>query len=98
MRWKRQLAGMAFVVALAASAQGCGQDPDCTAAAEKLEACGLGRFVEQYDLDTCACEDIAACIAECVEVKSCEELEDSIAGGGWTSILCAGEDCGQIGF
>jgi hypothetical protein len=87
-----------LMLVLVAISHGCGGEPDCRAAAQKLESCGLVRFVEQYDLDACACEDIAACIAECVEAKSCEELEDSITGGGWTSFLCAGEGCGQIGF
>lgn len=103
-RMRGRISGSRLVLALPAAAlmlvlvvisHGCGGEPDCRAAAQKLESCGLVRFVEHYDLDTCACEETAACIADCVEAKSCEELEDSVSSSGWTNILCSGE-CAQI--
>jgi len=95
MRWKRQIAGMMLVVALVAAAQGCGQDPDCAAAAEKLEACGLGDFNTYYDLESGTCEETDACIADCVNTRSCSALESTIATGMWYRILCA-EVCPQF--
>jgi hypothetical protein len=52
-------AASALVVILSAISHGCGGEPDCRAAAQKLESCGLARFVDHYDLDTCACEETA---------------------------------------
>jgi len=95
MRWKVQLVGMALVVALATASSGCGQDPDCAAAAEKLEACGLGDFNNLYDLEGGACEETDACIADCVNSRSCSALESTIATGDWYRILCD-EVCPQV--
>ncbi|HOX46525.1 MAG TPA: hypothetical protein PK668_23175 [Myxococcota bacterium] len=96
MHWLKHFAGMLFVTALVAASPGCGQEPDCTAAAEKLEGCGLGSFADHYELRGGACEETSACIADCVCERSCAEIEGTITTADWNQHLLCGHECPQI--
>jgi hypothetical protein len=59
---------------------GCADDP-CADAFSKLQDCGVagGR-----DLEDDACEEVAACTAECINDADCEDIATPTPDGAYT--------------